>query len=180
MNFSAISDRTGVAFPGQADAEEQPSVDGDAVNKKGVMVVASVLAFTAATVLILVASQAARTSEPVARDSSQDSRSGTPPLSPARAARIGVELRSGDAGRVRDALAVPDGQELDRAFVETLAELEDLTIDPSSFEPLGATAAQATAQVRRVGKDSSTWTVDLVLVDETWKVAGTRVRGGGQ
>lgn len=99
-------------------------------------------------------------------------------LTPERAAELGAQVRSADPVQVRQALALPEDQKLDPALIPALASLKGLTIDPATFKLLGDKVGQATAHVQQQGKAPTTWTLDLLLVDDSWKIAATRPVAG--
>lgn len=95
-----------------------------------------------------------------------------PPFPPAAAADLQQALGSGSAEQAAPAIAVPDGVELDDAFVEMLAAA-DLQIDHATFLDDGNGAATVAATTD--GVDGLVgWTLFLVASGGRWQLAATQ------
>jgi hypothetical protein len=99
-----------------------------------------------------------------------------PALTAERADQLGAQLASGDEAAVRQAIALPPGQDLDPAFVRGLAALR-LDIDERTFtetEP-GEATVDATATT---GGATNAWTVRMARVDGAWLIVSTAPKAG--
>ena len=92
-----------------------------------------------------------------------------PPLTSGRAEQLGADVISGDAARVQQALALPEGVTLDPAAVGALAKLK-ITLDPASFHPVDAQTATLTGTVSDVGGSARPVRFTLVLADGQWRL----------
>ncbi|MFE5566619.1 hypothetical protein ACFQ68_16655 [Amycolatopsis japonica] len=104
-------------------------------------------------------------------DSGQVPRSGTATasLTAQEAESLAIRLTSGDVSAVRSVITVSAGQDLDAAAIAGLASLKPLTFDLASFQDTG----ESTSTVVARSSDGARWTVQLVLVDDAWKVSTT-------
>lgn len=82
-----------------------------------------------------------------------------------------ADLSSPDKRRVRQALAVPDGQKLDRKFYAGMAALGAFTIREETAVQFDDDSARVYADVEH--GPVRTWTLLLTRADNRWLVAST-------
>ncbi len=109
---------------------------------------------------------------PATTAATSTSDSAAPSLSPERARQIEQQLKDGTDEQLLAAVAAPSGQALSPDLAKELATLA-LQIDESSFRRLDATTATVTAHTTDLGGVSRAWTVTLVEVDGSWRIAAT-------
>lgn len=98
-------------------------------------------------------------------------RTGTDVLSREDARTLESDLSSGDSRRIRAALAVPAGQQLDGKFYAELATLGQFTVREGSAVQFDDTSARVYAEVEH-GR-VRTWTLLLSKEMGRWLVAST-------
>lgn len=94
------------------------------------------------------------------------------PFDESVATELDADVASGDETRVRDALAIPEGQPLEPGFIEAISAA-DLTIDPTTLVVVADDYATAHATATGPDGQTATWLVDLVVVDGRWTIAAT-------
>lgn len=91
------------------------------------------------------------------------------PFTAARIKEIRGDLASGDAARVRDAIAIPTDKTLPTEALTAMKNLGQVTFDPATFTD----RRDGTATVTATAADGKKWTVFLVQQDDRWLMSAT-------
>jgi hypothetical protein len=93
-----------------------------------------------------------------------------PPLDQARAKQLSADLASATADGMRDAIALPSGQELSSAAGAQLKAQGPITFDVATFRDHGDGTASVVAHAAAT---NGTWTVTLIDESAKWKMSLT-------
>lgn len=112
-----------------------------------------------------------RPAAPLASSSPSPTETGTRVVAASEARQLEADLSSGKNHRIREALAIPDGEKLDAKFFTRFSGLGRITIREDSAVRLDDTSARVYAGVEH--SQVKTWTLLLTSVGGKWRVAST-------
>jgi uncharacterized protein YceK len=95
-----------------------------------------------------------------------------------RARVMSTAIRSGQASRVANAVALPAGLTLPRSSLRLLQRIRAINFDPSSFRRTGEQTATVTVTIIAADGKAQTWNASLQMSHGVWKLAYTTLRGG--
>lgn len=95
------------------------------------------------------------------------------PLTNQQSIQMSKELSSGSESEIRSAVALPNGQPLDKNAMQQIASLGKITFDTSTFHDNHDSTATVAAQIMSPQGTKQSWIVHLIDIDSQWKISYT-------